>query len=123
MIQRVINGIPIEIFGDGEQTRDFTYVKDTAKYTIDVFNTPEARGKVVNVATGVGTSINELVRRILEIMGEPNHPIVHREGRPGDVRKHQADSSLLRSLVGGQPAVLTDEALTETVDWYRGVFA
>lgn len=118
VIQRASKGTPIEIHGDGEQTRDFTFVKDTAKYTIDVYNTPEARGKVINVATGVGTSINELVRRILEIMGKPNHEVIHTAPRPGDVRKHQADSSLLKSLVGGQPAVLTDEALTETVDYY-----
>lgn len=121
VIQRVLNGVPIEIHGDGEQSRDFTFVRDTADFTVAIHETPEARGREINVATGVGTSINTLVRRTLDIMGVPDHPIVHTPERPGDVRRHAADASLLVSLVGRQPAVLDDEALAETVEWYRGV--
>ncbi|MBN9606111.1 MAG: NAD-dependent epimerase/dehydratase family protein [Actinomycetales bacterium] len=119
VIQRATRGLPIEIHGDGEQTRDFTFVRDTADLTVAIHETPEARGLEINVATGVGTSINTLVSRILEIMGIPDHPVLHTPERPGDVRRHVADASRLVSLVGRQPSVLSDEALFETVEWYR----
>ncbi|WP_309616244.1 NAD-dependent epimerase/dehydratase family protein [Salinibacterium sp.] len=123
VVQRVAKGLPIEIHGDGEQTRDFTFVRDTADLTIAIHETPEARGLEINVATGVGTSVNVLVERIFEIMGVPNHPVVHTPERPGDVRRHQADASRLVSLVGRQPAVLSSDALAETVEWYQKSFA
>ena len=119
VIQRVQSGQPIEIHGDGEQSRDFTFVRDTADLTVAIHETPEARGLEINVATGVGTSINTLVSRILEIMGVPDHPIVHVAERPGDVRRHEADASRLVSLVGHQPSVLSHDALAETVEWYQ----
>lgn len=121
VIQRVAQGLPIEIHGDGEQTRDFTFVRDTADLTVAIHETSEARGQEINVATGVGTSINTLVTRLLDILGAPDHPVVHTPERPGDVRRHEADSSKLVSLVGRQPSVLSAEALEETVDWYRGI--
>jgi UDP-glucose 4-epimerase len=119
VIKRVVSGLPIEIHGDGEQTRDFTFVRDTADLTVTIHETAAARGEEINVATGVGTSINHLVARILEIMGAPDHPVIHTPERPGDVRRHQADASKLIGLVGRQPAVLGDDALAETVEWYR----
>jgi UDP-glucose 4-epimerase len=119
VVQRVERGLPIEIHGDGEQTRDFTFVRDTADLTVTIHETAAARGEEINVATGVGTSINHLVARILDIMGVPDHPVVHTPERPGDVRRHQADASKLLSLVGRQPAVLGDDELAETVEWYR----
>ena len=121
VVQRVLNGQPIEIHGDGEQSRDFTFVRDTADLTVAIFETPEARGQELNVATGVGTSINDLVARILGIMGAPDHPIVHTAERPGDVRRHMADVSCLVSLVGRHPGVLGEDELAETVEWYKKV--
>lgn len=121
IIQRVERGLPIEIHGDGEQSRDFTFVRDTADLTVAIHETPAAQGLEINVATGVGTTINHLVERILEIMGKPEHPVIHTDARPGDVRRHQADASRLVSLVGRQPAVLDDNALSETIEWYRRV--
>ncbi|WP_284297535.1 dTDP-glucose 4,6-dehydratase [Homoserinibacter gongjuensis] len=123
VVQRVLRGQPIEIHGDGEQTRDFTFVRDTADLTVAIYGSPEARGMEINVATGVGTSINTLVRRLLEIMGAPDHPVVHTAERPGDVRRHEADASRLVSFVGRQPAVLSDESLRETVEWYRAILS
>jgi UDP-glucose 4-epimerase len=122
VIQRVVRGLPIEIHGDGEQTRDFTFVRDTAELTIAIHETPDARGLEINVATGVGTSINRLVERILEIMGVPDHPVMHTPERAGDVRRHQADVSRLLALVGRQPAVLGSDALAETIQWYQRFF-
>jgi UDP-glucose 4-epimerase len=123
VIQRVMSGTPIEIHGDGEQTRDFTFVRDTADLTVAIAEKPECSGLEFNVATGVPTSINDLVNRILQIMGVPGHPIIHMPARPGDVRSHQADVTRLASHLGRQPTALSDEGLRETVAWYQAVLA
>lgn len=123
IVQRVMTGQPIEIHGDGHQSRDFTFVRDTADLAVTLHDTPEARGMEINVATGVATSINELVARIFEIMSVPDHPVVHTPARPGDVHRHEADVSRLVSLVGVQPGVLGADELTETVEWYQKVLA
>ena len=121
VIQRVARGLPIEIHGDGEQTRDFIFVKDTADLLVRVFDSRECDGKVVNIASGVETSVNELVHRLLRILGRPDHPVVHVESRPGDVRRHCADVSLATSLIGLEPKPLSDDDLAETVAWYKGL--
>jgi UDP-glucose 4-epimerase len=124
VIKRVLSGSPIEIFGDGEQTRDFTWVRDTAKAAVALHNQAGLRGKAINVASGKETSINTLVGLILEALDAPNHPIVHLGARPGDVRRHCADVSVLRSLLpDAVPEQLSISNLVETIDWYRGQWA
>lgn len=123
VVRRVLNGEPIEIFGDGEQTRDFIFVKDSADLIAKVHDSPDCRGQVLNVATGVETSINELVSRILNLMGRPDHPVFHTEERPGDVRRHLADVAKLESLLGHQSPRLSDDALGQTVEWYTSVLS
>ena len=121
IVRRVHEGVPIEIYGDGEQTRDFIYVGDTADLIAQIHDSPDCRGQVLNVATGVETSVNDLVRRILEVMGAPDHPIFHSEERPGDVRRHLADVSKLKNILGHETPTLTDESLERTVRWYQSV--
>jgi UDP-glucose 4-epimerase len=123
VVRRVLAGLPIEIHGDGEQTRDLVFVRETADYILRVHDSAEARGKVLNVATGVETSMNSLVQRLLAILESPDHPTVHTDPRPGDVRRHSADVTRLTEVVGSHPGVISDEALTETVEWYRKVLA
>ncbi|MFS0911390.1 dTDP-glucose 4,6-dehydratase [Microbacterium sp. 179-I 3D2 NHS] len=123
IVRRVLDGVPIEVFGDGEQTRDFIFVKDTADLIAQVHDSDACRGKVLNLATGVETSVNELIRRILGLMGRPDHPVVHTEERPGDVRRHLADVAQLESLLGHQSPRLTDDALGQTVEWYTSVLS
>jgi UDP-glucose 4-epimerase len=123
VIRKVLANEPIEIYGDGEQTRDLTWVRDCADFAVRIHDSADCQGKTLNVATGVETSMNDLVRRILAIMGKPDHPIVHTDPRPGDVRRHCADVSQLRGLLGGAPGVLSDDSLAETVQYYLGVLA
>lgn len=120
VINRVRRGEPIEIFGDGEQTRDFIYAPDTAKAAIELYQSPDTRGVVVNVGSGRETSVNQLVTEILEIMGVPNHPVVHVDERPGDVRRHCADISRARETFDFEPKTTLVEGLRRTVEWYRG---
>ncbi len=118
VIQRVKNGQPIEIHGDGTQTRDFIFVRDTAEAFIQIYESENTRGKVINIATGHETSVNELVDRLLKIMGKKNYPIIFTSPRPGDVKRHCGDIGLAKQLFGFTPALITDEYLQETVDWY-----
>ncbi|MBO2988393.1 dTDP-glucose 4,6-dehydratase [Leucobacter tardus] len=119
IVKRVRAGEPILIHGDGEQSRDFTFVRDTVDFAVAIHDDPACRGLELNVATGVGTSINTLVSRMLEIMGKPNHPVEHIAERPGDVRRHMADVTKLKTIIGRQPEVLNADALAETIDWYE----
>jgi UDP-glucose 4-epimerase len=123
VVQRVLAGTPVEIFGDGEQTRDLVFVRDTADYIARVYDTPSARGRILNVATGEETSVNTLVEHLLRVMDVPDFPVIHTEPRPGDVRRHIADVALLDELVGSHPRAIGDDALAETVEWYRGLLA
>ncbi len=118
VIQKVRKGEPVNIFGDGEQTRDFIFVRDVADAFIRIYEEKQTRGKVINVATGNETSVNDLVAKLLNVMGVMNYPVVHTDPRPGDVRRHRGDISLAQDLVGLNPSVLTDENLKETVEWY-----
>jgi UDP-glucose 4-epimerase len=118
VISRISNGEPIEIFGDGLQTRDYIFVRDTTEAVIKIYEAEATRGRVINVATGREISINELVVRLIKAMGVPNHQVVHSSPRPGDVRRHCGDVRLLRELTGFEPRAISDEALRETVQWY-----
>jgi UDP-glucose 4-epimerase len=118
VIQKVRRGEPIEIHGDGEQTRDFIFVRDTADALVRVYERESTRGKVINIATGHEISVNDLVDRLLDVMGVRDYPRVRTAPRPGDVKRHCGDISLARSLIGFDPPVITDSYLQETVDWY-----
>lgn len=123
VVKKVLSGLPIEIHGDGNQTRDLVFVRDTAEFIMRVHDSDACRGKVLNVATGQETTMNELVARLLVALGRPEHEIIHTAGRPGDVRRHAADVSQLAELIGDHPPVINDEALQETVDWYLRVLS
>lgn len=118
VVGRCKNGEAIEIFDDGEQTRDYIYVGKTADAFVRAYQEAETRGRVMNIATGYEITINELVSRLLKLMGKPNYPIIHRPRRPGDVRRHRGDVSLARELIGFQPAPIEDAELEVTISWY-----
>lgn len=118
VIQRVKKGLPIEIHGTGNQTRDFIFVRDTAEAFVRLAEQEPARGRVINIATGHETSINDLVASLLDVLGVPDHPIVFTAPRPGDVMRHCGDIHLLRELCGFEPPAMAEEALRETVEWY-----
>lgn len=118
VISRVKAGLPIQIHGDGEQTRDLVFVTDTAQAALDIYGCLETRKRIVNVASGIETSMNTLVRALLESLGVPNHPVVHVEGRPGDVRRHMGGVELAKKLWGYTPKVGLAEGLRRTMAYY-----
>ncbi len=119
VIRRVEAGEPILIHGDGRQTRDFIFARDTADAAIRLAGCDGARGRVVNVASGRETSVNDLVAMLLEAMGVPDHPVEHVAERPGDVRRHCADIDVARGLIDFTPRTDLRPGLQETVAWYR----
>ena len=120
VINRVRAGETIEIFGDGMQTRDFIYAPETAAAAIALYESSATRGAVVNVGSGKETSVNQLVSTILDLMGVPDHPVVHVDERPGDVRRHCADISRAEATFGFEPRTTLSDGLRPTIEWYRG---
>lgn len=120
VVRKVISGEPIEIYGDGEQTRDFIFVRNTADAIVKISESENTRGHEINIATGNEISVNELVTRLIQIMHVPNYPIIHVDPRPGDVRRHCGDVTLAHELIGYKASPILDEQLDETVAWYIG---
>ena len=110
---------PMVIFGDGTQTRDFTYVSDTARGIILAGTTAEAVGRTLNLGSGFELSINDLARTVAVITERPGAEVVHDEARPGDVLRLYADMSQARSLLGHEPQVPLEQGLAMLLDWYR----
>ena len=116
-INRIKEGKPPLIYGDGKQTRDFLYVGETARATIDIYREKKTRGKLLNIASGMETSVNELVKLIMEITDCRMEP-VHQDPRPGDVRRHLADITLAKKMIGFEPKVSMKDGMKKTVEWY-----
>ncbi len=107
------------IFGDGEQTRDFTYIENVVRANLLAAEAPdEACGEAYNVACGERISLLDLARRLGRITGREIPP-VHGDPRPGDIRHSLADIGKARRLLGYEPRVGLDEGLERTVAWYR----
>jgi UDP-N-acetylglucosamine/UDP-N-acetyl-alpha-D-glucosaminouronate 4-epimerase len=106
------------IFGDGEQTRDFTYVENVVDGVLKACEAADACGQTINVATGGRISLNTLFETMRRMVGADVRPS-YAEPRKGDVRDSQADISKARRLLGYEPKVSFEEGLKRTVDWYR----
>lgn len=108
------------IFGDGEQTRDFTYIGNVIKGNLLAATAPadQVAGQVFNMATGAQISLNGLVEMLQEITGQDLAP-VHAEPRTGDIKHSRADVEKARRLLAYEPEVSFLEGLRQTVEWYR----
>ena len=106
------------IHGDGEQTRDFTYVANVVDGVLRASSAPGVSGDVINVATGGRISLNQLFRTIRDLVGASVEP-VYAAPRQGDVRDSRADIEKARRLLGYQPTVSFDDGLRKTIEWYR----
>jgi nucleoside-diphosphate-sugar epimerase len=117
-IRAALAGERPTIYGDGEQSRDFTYVENTIAATLLACGAPEASGETMNVACGERVTLNELVRMIGRLVGKDVEPI-HEPRRSGDVRHSQADISKANRLLCYQPEVGLEEGLRRTIEWLR----
>ena len=106
------------VFGDGEQTRDFTYVENAVQANLLACETPGVSGRVFNVGTGGRVSLNQTLELLRDISGK-NLQAKHEPAREGDIRDSQADITQAREALGYEPTVDFAEGLQRTFEWYR----
>ena len=117
-ITTMLRGERPTIFGDGRQSRDFTYIDNVVQGNLLACAAPAAVGETINLAAGGRVVLNNLVVLLNDILGSDLAPI-HTAERPGDILHSQAEITKARELLGYVPAVDFAEGLRRTVDWYR----
>jgi nucleoside-diphosphate-sugar epimerase len=117
----VIGGTPPVVFGDGEQSRDFTYVDNIVDLTLRACEASDASGKVFNGGTGVRVTLNEVLDLLANVTGKKIQA-KYEPARSGDILHSQADISLARKILGYEPRVLFEDGLKRTWDWYKGAY-
>jgi UDP-glucose 4-epimerase len=118
---RRMAGKPIVVFGDGTQSRDFTYVSDTARGIMMAGFTDSAVGQTINLGSGFEIAINDLAQEIASIVEQPDIGLIHDEPRPGDVLRLYAETTKAYKLLGFKPRVSLREGLIKLRNWYLGL--
>src|SRR5271156_3169326 len=120
-ITQMLSGKQPVIFGDGKQSRDFTFVENVVNANVLACQAPasEVAGRVFNVATGTRFDLNETFRMLKKLTGY-NGDMKYEAERAGDVKHSLADMSLAKKHLGYEPTVGFEEGLRRTVEWYRG---
>ncbi len=117
-VTRILRGEPPVVFGDGEQTRDFTYIDNVIHANLLAANAEKTSGEAINIACGERISINKIIARINAFLGTDVQP-TYEPTRAGDVKHSLADISLAKQVIGYEPIVSFDEGLKRAIDWYR----
>jgi dTDP-glucose 4,6-dehydratase len=120
-ITQALRDEPLTVHGDGHASRDWLYVDDDAEAIEAIIETPIERiaGEVLNIATGIDISVNDIAAKVLEALGKPGAPTVHVEERPGQVDRHIGSTDKLHRLTGWRAQTSFDDGLARTVAWYR----
>jgi len=121
-ITSIADGRPVQIHGDGSQSRDFTYVANVVDANVRAAHTPGVNGAVLNIATGRKTTVNELVEAVGEMLGLPAEKQFLPD-RAGDVRDSWADITAARELLGFEPRVGLEEGLRRAAEAFTGAAA
>ena len=106
------------IYGDGLQSRDFTYVQNVVEANLVACTVPGVAGQVFNVACGDRITVNSMLQQINKITGKDIAP-TYADPRPGDIKHSQADITRAKEHLGYQPKVSFEEGLRNTIEWYR----
>ena len=107
------------IYGDGEQSRDFTYIENVVAANLSAANSTGAVGKVINVANGARITLNELLAELKDLTGKQDVTAEYLEARVGDVRHSLADITMARELLNYESKVDLREGLQRTLDWWK----
>jgi len=118
-ITAVAAGEPVTVFGDGEQSRDFTYVANIVDATIRAADAEHANGRILNVAAGSPASVNAVADAIGRILDKPVEK-TFAPPRPGDIRDSWADVTAAREILGYVPSIDLEAGLRRTIDFLRG---
>jgi UDP-glucose 4-epimerase len=114
--EKMLRNQEVVIFGDGECVRDYVYVGDVARANLLAIE--KCENTVINIGTGIGTSVNELFDIMKPIAGY-SREAVHKEPRPGDVKKSILNIERARSLLGWEPSTQLERGLKETIEYFR----
>ena len=117
-IDALLQGRPPIIFGDGEQSRDFTYIENVVQANLLAMSAEHLHGEAINIACGKRTSLNQLLNILEEILGSKQSPI-HQEPRQGDVRHSLADIRKGKEILNYEPTVPVEKGLEKTVDFFQ----
>jgi len=117
-ICKLLNREPITIFGDGEQSRDFTYVDNVVEANLLALSAKNAAGTLCNIGCGEQITLNQLVKHLEKILGY-SAEVEYLPARPGDVRDSLADITLAKTMLGYSPRISIEEGLIKTIDWFR----
>lgn len=107
------------IYGDGEQSRDFTYIDNVVVANLSAASAPKAAGKVINVANGQRVTLNQLLDELKQLTGKTDVTAEYRDPRVGDVRHSLADITMARELLGYESKVDLREGLQRTLEWWK----
>lgn len=116
-INRLASGEPPIVYGDGEQSRDFTYIDNAVSANLLAATAEGAPGKVFNVACGERFTLNELLKRLHGLVGK-QVPATYEDARPGDIKHSLGDITRAREVLGYKPLVTFEDGLKATVDWF-----
>ena len=120
-VLRAMAGKPLLVFGDGKQTRDFTYVGDTARGILLGGTSDKALGQTINIGSGHEITVNDLAETVSKLIADGKASIEWRDARPGDVLRLYSDPTRGRELLGYQSSVSLDQGLQHLIDWYASL--
>jgi len=116
-VTSILKGKPPTIYGDGEQSRDFTYVDNVVEANLLAAGAKQTKGEVVNIACGEAITVNAIIKMINEIVGKSVKP-TYVPARKGDVKHSLADITLAKNLIGYKPVVSFKDGLEKAIKWY-----
>jgi UDP-glucose 4-epimerase len=117
-VSRCLNNKPPIIYGDGEQTRDFTFIDDVVQANLTLLDTDAADGETMNIGSNDNVSIRELAEYVIKETGV-DVDIIHEKGKDADARHTHADVSKAGSIINYEPEVSIKRGVSAFIDWYR----
>lgn len=115
---RLLRNMPLTIYGDGEQTRDFVYIQDVVEANMLTLNSKNAVGEAFNIGTGTRVSVNHVAEILKEITNRKKLKNIYADPRPNDIKHGYADISKAKRILGYNPEFPIKKGLTELVKWY-----
>lgn len=117
-VTAVLKNQPPTIYGDGQQSRDFTYVDNVVDANLLAARAEHTAGQVINIACGQAVTVNEIIDMINKLAGKSVKPL-YSDARPGDVKHSLADITLAQKTIGYKPAISFEQGLQMALKWYR----